>query len=367
MSSYKKTVLSRVPIPTNIHPELPFILDDFSLALHLGVRCRTVWYCVAQKRRLYRRFTIPKANGKKRVILNPHNILKFVQRRIDAMLLKPMPLLDCVGAYVTGRSCLHSAERHVGHKVRIGMDLKDFFPTHNRAWVRQFFKRHTGYSHFVSGLLADLCTAQQRIAPHHSIDQFGERKPAEEVRWRHFIPQGSPASPSLCNLIAQEWLDRNVLQALKGSGWVYTRYSDDLTLSHPGDQSRQAVDDLLKLMQTEIKQAGYRTNMRKLKVQRHYRRQKMLGIVVNDHPNIPRDQYRRYRAIIHNCLHHGFQVNALRFGWDPPETFLAHLRGKLSYFHSVNPERTVSLRKMLAAAEARHGTEDWYSGDDIVE
>lgn len=364
MSSYKKTVLTQIQIPTTIRPEVPFILDDFSLALHLGVRGKTVWYCVAQKRRLYRRFTIPKANGKKRIILNPHNILKFVQRRIDAVLLKPMPLLDCVGAYVTGRSCLDSATRHVGHTVRVGMDLKDFFPTHNRAWVRRYFKQYLGYSHFVAGLLADLCTAQQRIDT-----RSDEKRPSEELRWRHFVPQGSPASPSLCNLIAQEWLDRPVLQALEGSGWVYTRYSDDLTLSHPKPQSRQNVDDLIQLMQGKIQQAGYRTNMKKLKVQRSYRRQKMLGIVVNEHPNIPRDQYRRYRAIIHNCLQHGFEINALRFGWDPPETFLEHLRGKLSYYHSINPLKAEPLRQALKEAEAKHGTTfeeaDWYDADSV--
>jgi len=348
-------VLSRIPIPTSIRPEVPFILDDFSLALHLGVRCRTLWYCVSQKRRLYRRFTIPKANGKKRVILNPQNILKFVQRRIDAVLLKPLPLAECVGAYVRGRSCLDSAERHVGHKVRIGMDLKNFFPAHSRAWVRRYFKHHVGYSHFVSGLLADLCTAQERIDPLHAPGE--PRRPADEVRWRHFVPQGSPASPSLCNLIAQAWLDQPVLKALEGSGWVYTRYSDDLTLSHPEDRTRQEVDDVIKLMQAEIVRAGYRTNMSKLKVQRHYRRQKMLGIVVNEHPNVPREEYRLYRAVIHNCLHQGFQVNAVRFGWDPVETFVAHLQGKLSYFHSINPEKVKGLRGTLAEAVAVHKDE----------
>lgn len=347
MSSYKETTLTQLEIPKSLllspindAPQgiPPFILDDFALAMHLGVRCKTLWYCIINKKDVYKRFEIPKKGGKKRVIFNPNDRLKHLQRRLDTVILRTMPVMDCVGAYVEGRSCRDSAARHAGHKVRIAMDLKDFFPSHSRARVRRFFKDVVGYSHFVSGVIADLCTTQE----------------FDGKRLRHFVPQGSPASPMLCNLIAQHYLDRPVLRALEGTGWVYTRYSDDLSLSHPEPQTREAVDKLIEQMRQLIVKAGYRTNAKKLKVQRHWHRQHMLGMVVNEHPNIPVDVYRRYRAILHNCVRDGFEVNAVRYGFDPPEGFISHLQGKISYFMQVNPAKAKLLKANLEEALEKH-------------
>jgi len=351
MSSYKRTILTTLELPPALRPEVPYVIDDYALALYLGVRCKTLWYCVDQKAHLYKRFTIPKSDGRVRVIYNPKDRLKHLQRRVDLRILRTLPVLDCVGAYVEGRSCRDSAARHAGHQVRIAMDLKDFFPSHTRAQIRHFFKQTVGYSHFVSGLLADLCTVQERRAPFRGKPP---RHEAEEVKYRHFVPQGSPASPMLCNLVAQERLDRPVLAALAGTGWVYTRYSDDLSISHPEPRSRQQVDELIETLRRLILQAGYRTNPKKLKIQRCWRRQQMLGMVVNEHPNIPADVYRRYRAIIHNCLLRGFEENAVRYGFDPVEAFADHLRGKVAYFMQVNPARAVHLKTELEQAMAQH-------------
>lgn len=345
MASYKKTTLTRLEVPPTIPPEAPFVLDDFALALVLGIRCKTLWYCIERKSKMYKRFTIPKKSGKKRVIFNPRPILKHLQQRLNETVLKKITTLDCVGAYVVGKSCRDSAVRHAGHKVRIAMDLKDFFPSHTRARVRRYFKEVIGYSHFVASLIAELCTAPEKI-----------EGPKPYVK--HIVPQGSPASPTLCNLIAQEYLDKAVLKALEGTGWVYTRYSDDLSISHPDVKSREEVNAIINLMRKLIERAGYRTNKDKLKVQRHYRRQAMLGMVINsDHPNIPADLYKRYRAILFNCKQRGFEENAVRYGFDPIEGFISHLQGKIAYFGQVNPQKAARLKSCLAEAIAIHGEE----------
>lgn len=330
MSSYKKTEFIEFQLPPAPRDNLPFILDDYALAMRLGVRCRTLWLCIVRKRKRYSIFTIPKANGKKRLIHNPDRVMKYIQRMIMRRILSKMPLLDCVGAYVPGKNCKDAASRHVGHAVRVGMDLHDFFPSHTRGRVRWFFHNHCGYSQYVSGLLGDLCTAP-----------FG---PKDKV------PQGSPASPSLCNVMAQEALDKPILEHLKDTGWVYTRYSDDLTFSHPEDKSRAEVDKLIKDIQRLIVAGGYRTNKRKTKVQRRWRRQKMLGMVINEKTSIPKDIYRRYRAILHNCAQTGFATNAARYGWNGEGSFQEHLLGKVSYFVSIDPERGKKLHDAFLVA-----------------
>jgi retron-type reverse transcriptase len=342
MSSYKKATLSTIPIPS-LSEEFPFVFDDFSLALHLGVRCKTLWYCVTNKKWMYKTFSIRKANGKLRTIHDPKNILKYVQRRINAVILQRYPLLDCVGAYVPGKGCRDSAARHAGHAIRVGLDVKDFFPTHHRTWVRNFFMRTFGYSHFVSGLLAELCTAQEKL-----------KRVVGDKEWRHFVPQGSPASPTLCNLMAQEAFDMPLLRNLEGTGWVYTRYADDLTLSHPEPQSRAAVDKLIDDVYALMMRAGYTPHRKKLKVQRQGRQQRMLGMVVNEKPNIPQVTYKKYRAIVFCCLKDGFYLPALRYGYDPPEGFVSHLQGKISYFYSINPQKAEKLAVVLEQAKIAH-------------
>lgn len=349
MSSYKKTTLSMITVPDLPRDGLPFIIDDYALAMYLRVRCKTIWFCISCKPRIYRTFSIPKANGKARMIHNPHPALKFIQKRIDRVLLKPLPLMDCVGAYIPGKSCVDSAKRHVQQGVRVGMDIKDFFPTHTRARVRKFFHEHLGYSLYVSGLLADLCTVQRKIK---------NRKTGEEFV-RHDVPQGSPASPTLCNLLAQEALDHAVIDLLGKEGWVYTRYSDDITLSHADDLSRKDVDDAIKEMRRLMREAGYRDNAKKLKIQRRWRQQRMLGAVINEKVNIPRHTYRKYRSILHNCLLHGFEPNMVLYGWeDGVPSFISHLQGKISYFQSLNEEKAARLRSVLAEAVERHAEKE---------
>lgn len=334
MSSYKETRSIRIDLPPAPENGAPLVIDDFSLALRLGLRCRVLWYIITSKKKHYKIFSIPKANGKKRTIHSPSRVLKYAQRMLVRRILGKVELLPCVAAYVPGKSCKDAAERHVGHAVRIGMDLKNFFPSHTRGGVRWFFHNTFGYSQYVSGLLGDLCTAP-----------FGNQ---------HRVPQGSPASPTLCNLMAQDRLDKPVLQFLEGTGWVYTRYSDDLTFSHPEDKSRTEVNRLIKDVRRLIRAAGYQTNLKKTKIQRRWHRQKMLGMVINEKTSIPRDVYKRFRAIFHNCYHHGFEVNEARYHWDAADgSFKEHLRGKVSYFVSIDPLKGNKLRDVLDAAEQR--------------
>lgn len=331
MSSYKCSSVQTIKVPRQLidDPSLPFIFDDFSLALALGVKCKTLWYCIKSKKRLYKRFTIPKSNGRLRVIYSPKRCLKYVQNRISEVVLQPLPLLPCVGAYVKGKSCRDTALQHVQKSVLVKIDLKDFFPSHRRSLVRYFFKRK-GYSHDVASLLADLCT----------VEEDGT----------HIVPQGSPASPALCNHIAQMLLDTRILNVLEGGDWTYTRYADDLMFSHPLMQTALEVDILIKTIFNCVKEANYRINYDKLKVYRRSKQQRVLGMVVNEHPNIAKATYRKYRGILHNCGTQGFAVNATRYGMYDVDEFILHLQGKVNYFCQVNPNKGQKLKRLLMEA-----------------
>ena len=313
--------------------------------MHLGIRCKTLWFLILCRKTLYHRFVIKKASGGHRVLHAPDTRLKYVQGQIYHRILKHIPTLPCVGAYVEGVSCIDNAAQHVGQGVKIGMDLKDFFPSHRRKKVQSYFQDHLGYSQYVAGLLSALCTVVEPM-----------KDPEGKIYDLSFVPQGSPASPTLCNLIAQERIDKSILSYTQPLGWAYTRYSDDLTFSHPEALPKEVLKNFLQEIYKTVNTGGYMVNYKKTKIQYYWRKQKMLGIVVNEKLNIDSEEFGKYRNILFNCVKHGLTPNAQRFGWFPEETFINHLKGKVNYFSQVNPVRTAQLKRRLEELGGTGGT-----------
>lgn len=320
------------------YAELPLVFDATSLAHTLGIRTKTLWWLIWQRRHLYNCFQIPK-RGKKgkteyRCIQDPDGRLKKVQQSILGAILSKISIPKHVGAYVQGRSCLHTAEQHLGRGVVISCDVKDFFPSVRTCMVRHYFES-IGYNHLVSSLLASLVT------------------------YRNFLPQGAPTSGFIANLVAMNTFDKYIMSALEqlDSRWVYTRYSDDIDVSHPEPQTGEEVQRVIDIVFGSIRRAGFKVNESKTKVDHRWRRQKILGIIVNEKPNIPREDYLRLRGIIHNCQVQGFKSQAGRAGMEFPHKLVSHLEGKISYYSSFAPTPAQKLRELLSVAVATHQEE----------
>lgn len=76
-------------------------------------------------------------------------------------------------------------------------------------------------------------------------------------------------------------------------------------------------------------------------------RQRITGIVVNQHRNFPRREYDQLKAILHNCVRHGLESQNRGNHTD----FLAHLAGRVAFIEAVNPSRGLRLRGMLNQIE----------------
>jgi hypothetical protein len=64
--------------------------------------------------------------------------------------------------------------------------------------------------------------------------------------------------------------------------------------------------------------------------------------VTNDALRVPRDQRRRFRAILHNCRVHGVASQARG-----NSGFADYLRGFASYLHMVHPEEGAELLRQV--------------------
>jgi hypothetical protein len=150
------------------------------------------------------------------------------------------------------------------------------------------------------------------------------------------------------------------MRVLEGTGWRYTRYADDLYFSHPENLPADGVTHLLREVQRVVCNSGWKLNYAKLRIQRAGSNQRLLGMTVNQKPNIPRDEYRRIRSAIHRCWYNGFDGEAGWHGKTSGAALASWLTGKLAWYSTINPGKTARLRSVLTAAKERHlkGTGD---------
>ncbi|MEW8067500.1 MAG: RNA-directed DNA polymerase, partial [Candidatus Thiodiazotropha endolucinida] len=78
------------------------------------------------------------------------------------------------------------------------------------------------------------------------------------------------------------------------------------------------------------------------RVQTQAQSQRLGGMVINQRPNLPREEFDRLKAILHNCVRWGPESQN-REGVDD---FKAHLGGRVAYAVWLNPEKGKRLRQL---------------------
>ena len=283
----------------------------------------------------------PKRSGPPRLIESPKPRLKAIQRRILRGILDKVPVHGSVHGFVAGRSCLTAAQVHAGEGVVVALDLKDFFLRTPLRRVHGLF-RSLGYPWAVARLLTGLCSTATPQAVFAALP--ADRRHDWLTRKIHespHLPQGAPTSPSLANLAAWH-LDLRLHGLARSFDANYTRHADDLAFS--GDAGfAQRLRVFLSTVEDIARDEGYVLNQNKTRVMRRSVRQRVTGLVVNDHLNLPRPDYDRLKAILHNCLKNGPQAEN-RAGH--PD-FRAHLEGRIVWMENVNRRRGDRLRRMF--------------------
>jgi RNA-directed DNA polymerase len=297
------------------------------LAFHKRVSAVTHW----------RRFQVPKKTGGMRTISAPMPRLKAAQRFILEHILEKVPVHPAAHGFVAGRSIVSNAACHVGRDVVVNFDLLDFFPTLTWVRVRGLFAS-LGFSPEVSTILALLCTEAET----DEIELDGKRWYVHSSERR--LPQGSPCSPALTNLVCIR-LDQRLSGLARKLGYTYTRYADDLTFSGPPDK----VHTLLAVVRAIVEDEDFALNSDKTRVMRKGGCQEVTGLVVNRKLGVSRELVRRWRAVM-------FQVNkdgpeGKKLG--PSSDVLASLVGFASFVHMVEPEKGKAMIEASRALSQR--------------
>jgi RNA-directed DNA polymerase len=289
----------------------------------------------------YRYSFVPKRSGPPRLIEAPKPKLMAIQRRILHAMLDPVPVHDSAHGFVAGRSCLSAAQVHAGEHIVITVDLKDFFLNTRISRVHAIF-RSLGYPWAVARALTGLCSTATPLSV------FARLPAAQRHDWltrkiyqAPHLPQGAPTSPALANLAAFR-MDMRIAALARASGAHYTRYADDLAFS--GDHAFATKSTaFVSAVDNIARDEGFLLHSQKTRVMRRGGCQRITGIVVNDHVNVPRMAYDDLKAILHNCRKNGPDTQ----NREGLRDFRAHLEGRVAWVEQVNAPRGQRLRRIF--------------------
>lgn len=284
----------------------PVIYDIHHLSLLVGYKKGYLYSVSNAPEFFYRKFVIPKKNGKQREIHEPLPSLKEIQHWILHNILSKFEISKFSKAYSAGSSVKHNARFHRNQNQLLKLDIKDFFPSISLYNVFGLFYS-VGYTKQLSMMLAKLCCFDGRL------------------------PQGAPTSPSISNIIMKNVDARLGAFAVKNK-IRYTRYADDMAFS--GDFK---AGDVISLTEKILKEYGFKLNKDKTRLMHNHQRQIITGITVNEIMNVKREarQFLRKEAYFINKF--GLQAHLDKIGNTEPY-YLHRLIGLASFALYVRPD-----------------------------
>jgi RNA-directed DNA polymerase len=291
-----------------------------------------------ERLRQYRYHWMAKKSGGIRLLEAPKPRLKHIQRVVLHQILDQVPSHGAAHGFRAGRSAMTYAAGHTARALVVHLDLEDFFGSVVAGRAYGIF-RQCGYPEPVAHLLTSLVTnsvphqvwANTPLPPTELL--AAHRRLGMRLAQAH-LPQGAPTSPSLANLAAYH-LDRRLAGLSAAAGFAYSRYADDLALSSTARPSPKTVDRLIAAVHRIVAEEGFRVNVTKTAVMRAGQRQRLAGIVVNQHPNLDRRDFDRLKATLHNA--HRFGPTSQNHSGHPD--FGAHLLGRIAWIRHLNRAR----------------------------
>ena len=314
------------------------------LAKLLGYKPKGLSYILYKmpKNTKYKTFLIPKKHGGQRTIQAPDSHLSVIQTRLARMLWKCVEehqkkhphFWTASHGFIKERTIISNADAHKRKRFVFNLDLEDFFGTINFGRVRGFFINDRMFE-----LDPAVATVIAQIACH-------ENK----------LPQGSPCSPIISNLIGNI-LDSHMLALARDTQCTYTRYADDLTFSkNKGGFPPEIAVEIKKgewvvgkKLNNTIKATGFTINASKTRMSLRQSRQIVTGLVVNKKVNIKKEYYLNARAMCNSL----FQTDLYHIPYDKSKikiNNLNHLEGTLShiYFVKMRRDRDSKTNKILS-------------------
>lgn len=296
---------------------LPVIqtIDDFSEITHISKY--TLYQLSKNSDKYYKTYDIKKKSGKLRTISQPSKKLKGLQSWILINILNNLRVSNSCKGFEKGTSIANNAASHKGANSLLTIDLEDFFPTVTQKQVFNIFKT-VGYNNTIAVMFSNICT------------------------YNEALPQGSPCSPKLANLVAWK-LDVRIQGFVGKRGITYTRYADDLSFSglHP-----LKVVQVIPMIKKIIEDEKFKINSAKTRIASSARAKIVTGLVLsNDTFGIGKEKYKTVRSKIYHLVLQSEQTNV---------KLLDEVNGWLAYLNSVDSKRLNKAKKYVKELAIRY-------------
>ncbi|WP_186123273.1 reverse transcriptase family protein [Burkholderia gladioli] len=273
---------------------LPPITSRLTLAAMFGVNPGLIWSFENRPRRHYRSFSIPKGRTTRQIDA-PKVALKLIQKWLSVQLARTFQPADHVYGFISGRSHVQAAARHVGAQWVFSVDIQDFFPSTPVDLVATALEA-LGFGRDGAVLLSRLACLRGGLA------------------------QGAPTSPVLSNICFQH-IDGHLVQIAHNAGARLSRYADDIVFSGIGDIPPMLENDVRTLFDG----SPWTLAEQKIRTVRAPDRLKVHGLLVHGaQVRLTKGYRNRLRAYRHLLGEGKIQ-----------EADLAKIRGHLNYAASI--------------------------------
>lgn len=303
-------------------------------------------YACADRHSLYHSFKIPKHSGGLRQIDAPLPELKDALYELKSILENEFGALyhTSAYAYVKGRDTISSIKKHQANNSNwfLKTDLTDFFGSTTKEFVMEMLSQI-----FPFNLVCE--SERGRTALDKALD-LGFLDGG--------LPQGTPLSPMLTNLIMipVDYKLANALHNFNGQQYVYTRYADDMLIS---SYKSFRFKDVVKLINDTLASfnAPYRIKDRKTRYGSRSGANWNLGVMLNRNNDITigHEKKKAFRAMLTNYVLD--RQNGVRWSLDDVQ----HLQGLVAYYkmveadyveaiiNSINTKRNADIKAMIKA------------------
>ncbi len=238
----------------------------------------------------YTTFSIKKKSGGDRIINAPVNGLKSILKAFNLILLCIFEPHKAATGFVLGKSIVDNAKVHIGQNYVYNIDIKDFFHSFDRNRVKMGFM----YPPFnlrderepLAFLLSSLVT--------HPINKIE----------KNVLPQGSPASPTITNILSK-FLDHRLNGLANRFGLKYSRYADDITFSSPHSifKNEEFLKELHRIIEDDQKLV---INLDKTRLQKAGYQQEVTGLIVNEKANVKKRYIKQIRMWLYYWEKYGY-------------------------------------------------------------
>lgn len=259
----------------------------------------------------YMQFEIPKKSGEPRIINAPTGALKSIQKRILFAIEKTISdkavyKSNISHAFEKNKSIITNAKIHRNKKIVINFDLNDFFGSFHFGRVCGFFQKNKGFK-----LPYEVAIAITQL-----------------VCFNGALPQGAPTSPIIANMISQI-MDVKLLKLAKKHKLDFTRYADDLTFSTNDKNFLKQYEEFCEQLKRTISFLGFEINETKTRLQFCDSQQAVTGLTVNKKIQVPRNYYKKTRAMAHSLYKSG------SYTIDGEEGTINQLEGRFSFIDQL--------------------------------